>query len=106
METQKAEDTEGQRHRERKEKEHGNKLVFCFQAGTYDSLCAVLLPEVVILLLADLLDHVQRLAHQFLFDHLQQLVLLQRLTRHVKGQIITVHLQQHARGHVTTAVHP
>ena len=56
------------------------------------SLGAVLRPEVLVFLLIDLLDHIQRLAHQFLLYHLQQFVLLQGLTRHVQWQIIGVHL--------------
>lgn len=61
--------------------------------GLGDLLCAVLLPEVVIVLLGDFLDHVQGLTHQLLLDHLQQFVLLQRFTRHVQGQIIAVDLK-------------
>jgi len=55
-------------------------------------LCAVLFPEVLEIFIADLLYHVERFAHEFLLDDLQQFVLLQRFTRHVQWQIIRVNL--------------
>ena len=54
-------------------------------------LCAVLLPEVSVLFLVDLLDHVEGLTDELLLDDLEELVLLESLTRHVKWEIIRVH---------------
>ena len=54
------------------------------------SLCAVLLPEVLVLLFGDLLDHVERLTHQLLLDDLEQFVLLEGLTRYVQGQVVRI----------------
>merc|ERR1711968_101688 len=53
---------------------------------------AELLPElcVVLLVLADVRDHFQDLLHEVLLDHLEDLVLLQRLTRDVERQILGV----------------
>ena len=49
---------------------------------------AKLLPESVKVLLVQLLDHVQRLPHELLTNDLEKLVLLQRLARHVKREVI------------------
>ena len=62
-----------------------------------NSLGAILLPEVGIVLFADLLDHVKRLADQLLLDDLEQLVLLQRLTRHIQREVIGVDDALHER---------
>uniref|UniRef100_A0A2M3ZY44 Secreted protein n=1 Tax=Anopheles triannulatus TaxID=58253 RepID=A0A2M3ZY44_9DIPT len=50
----------------------------------------VLLPELLVLLLVDLLQHIERLPDQLLLDHLDELVLLERLTRHVQWQIVRI----------------
>ena len=55
-------------------------------------LGAVLLPELLVLVSVDLLDHVERLANELLLDDLEQLVLLESLTRHVQRQIIGINL--------------
>ena len=48
----------------------------------------VLLPELLIIILAHLLKHVQGLPHQLLLDHLQKLVLLEHFSRNVQRQVI------------------
>lgn len=53
-------------------------------------LCGVLLPELVILLLVQLLQHVKSLAYQFLLDNLDQLVLLQSFTGHIKRKVVGI----------------
>ncbi len=52
---------------------------------------AVLLPEGLVIGLADLLQHVQHLADQLLANHLQQLVLLQHLSTDVQRKVVRVH---------------
>ena len=49
---------------------------------------AVLLPELLVVLLAHLLEHVQCLPHQLLLNDLQQFVLLKHLTRDVQWKVI------------------
>ena len=49
---------------------------------------AVLLPELLVVLLVHLLEHVQRLPHQLLLNDLQQFVLLEHLTRDVQWKVI------------------
>ena len=56
-----------------------------------DLLCAVFLPELFVVFLADFLDHVEGLADKFLLDDLEQLVLLEGLAGDVQGKIIRVH---------------
>lgn len=47
-------------------------------------LCGVLLPELLVVVLADFLDHVQCLSDQLLLDDLQEFVLLQGLTGNIQ----------------------
>lgn len=56
-------------------------------------LCGVLLPELLVVVLADFLDHVQCLSDQLLLDDLQEFVLLQGLTGNIQREIVRVHLQ-------------
>ena len=52
----------------------------------------ILLPELLVAISFDLLEHVQGLAYQLLLDDLEQLVLLESLARHVEGKVVRVHL--------------
>ena len=52
----------------------------------------VLLPELLVIILAHLLEHVQGLPHQLLLDHLQKFVLLEHFSRHVQRQVIRINL--------------
>lgn len=63
------------------------------------SLGGVLLPEVFVLVGGDLLQHVEGFAHELFLDDFDEFVLLQRLARHVEGQVVRVHdaLQQRRR---------
>lgn len=47
-------------------------------------LCGVLLPELLVVVLANFLDHVQCLSDQLLLDDLQEFVLLQGLTGNIQ----------------------
>ena len=53
----------------------------------------VLLPELLVDVSLHLLEHVQGLTYQLLLDHLQQLVLLEGLTRNVQGEVIRINLR-------------
>mmetsp|Transcript_30206 Transcript_30206/g.85326 ORF Transcript_30206/g.85326 Transcript_30206/m.85326 type:complete len:434 (+) Transcript_30206:932-2233(+) len=70
--------------------------------------CLVELVE-VILVLRNLIEQLQALLHNVLLDHLQNLVLLQHLTRNVEGQVLAVHNALHKakvlRDQVLAVVH-
>ena len=60
---------------------------------TENSLCTKLLPELVVFVRVQFLDHVQHLSDQFPLDHFEQFVLLQGFTADVEGEVVTVHLE-------------
>ena len=50
----------------------------------------VFLPELSVLVIRDLLDHIQSLTNKFLLDNLEQFVLLKGLSRDIQWKIIRV----------------
>ena len=68
-------------------------LVGCILDDPQLNVGAELLPKLLVRLLIHLLEHVQGLPHQLLLDHLEQLMLLEHLTRHIQGKIIRVNLR-------------
>lgn len=68
-------------------------MFVCFNKPDECLLCGVLLPELLVVVLADFLDHVQCLSDQLLLDDLQEFVLLQGLTGNIQREIVRVHLQ-------------